>query len=51
MKYSLRSLMIVAILAPALLAGVYCGIRLLISLEQTPRLEVPERPPPAIPIT
>lgn len=40
--------MVVAILAPALLAGAYFGVQLLITLWRLPKLETPPRPTPAI---
>ena len=39
MKYSLRSLMIVAAIAPALLAGLYFAVHLALLILQLPRLD------------
>jgi len=46
MKYSLRSLLTVTILAPPLLAGAYFGIEFLIGFSQLPPLDIPKLPPP-----
>jgi hypothetical protein len=46
MKYSLRTLWIVTILAPPLLAGVHFGIEFLIGFSQMPPLDIPKLPPP-----
>jgi hypothetical protein len=46
MKYSLRSLLLVTIFGPPLLAGVYFGIEFLIGFSQLPPLDIPKLPPP-----
>jgi hypothetical protein len=48
MKYSLRTLLIVTILAPALLAWGYSGIEFLIGFSRLAPLEIPTLPPPIL---
>jgi hypothetical protein len=46
MKYRLRTLLILTIFAPPLLAGVHFGIEFLIGFSQLPPLDIPKLPPP-----
>ena len=48
MKYSLRTLLIVTILAPAVLAWGYFGIEFLIGFSRLPPMEIPNLPPPIL---